>query len=87
MPSRITVIEWIRCLISPQYAANTHLRITEEEEQRAFIVINMIIAVLIVLCVRQGYIVANRLYTNHKIYQINEYNKTHPIHIKEFKVI
>lgn len=84
MPSKSTIVEWIRCLASPEYAKTTHLRITEEEERRALSIANVIIVVLTVLCLRQGIILADRVYT---LYKVNQYNKTHPIKSTEFKII
>lgn len=87
MPRLNTITEWIKCLASPKYAENTSLRITEEDERRALRIADVIIAILIILCAYQTAICINRLYTNHKIYQINEYNKLHPIKSTEFHVI
>ncbi len=87
MPSRTTIIEWVKCLISPKYAENTYLRITSEEEKKAIAIINIIIAVLVLLCIRQTVLLVDKIQTNNRINQFNEYHKTHPIKNTEFNII
>lgn len=63
-----TTFEWIKCLFVPDYARNTKLRITKQDEMRAFKIAYIIVGLLFFsLMVQYYHIYVRRQYLNQLI--------------------